>query len=642
MINKKIILSGVFFCILLSLNGIYFFVYFSLLDLSFSLLHFFYLVVTTLSFFLLINFLRWKSWQFACYLVLLCFYLSSLVNFAYFKVFYVFIDFSFNQTQQLDTSMASFLKDFIHLVPLELYILAGIVYLGSLINLIIFFLLGRKERENILFNSSALQLVSQTKNRSVKQILVIVTFFCLVNFVAFGSASYYYNNPRDTWWDIKSQLTDLGFYGYFYSQLYAQTQDEEYTDSDLQALQRVQNTYQQIKKYTAVEESSFALPHFDKPPNILMVQLESTASWAVENDPSPTPYLKQLMEENIVIENFHANSCETINAEFSSVCSFLPNSDEPINYSYIENDYYCLPEILKEKYGYSTNFFHANTADFWNRDLLNPKWGYENIYQVPYFKQKLDDIEFLKSTVRKLHSTKQPFFAYAVTYSAHSPHNQELMDYQLASNGVKVKPFAGNLDPWMVSSSEISEQEIREYFGFLKVADDGLKAMMTELKNLKMLENTIVLIYNDHRYYNFKGNDRLFRFNAYNRMPFVMILPQKIQATWHSLASHLDLAPTILNIIEQEDYSQPENFLGQSLFAKDYTPVVVNKCLGRVYFANSDVIVAGNTKSKSYGLTLAPPDMLEIQKQKWFGLVKSIVSQSDEVLFSNGLAGDEY
>jgi phosphoglycerol transferase MdoB-like AlkP superfamily enzyme len=640
MLDKKITLAGIFFSILLSFNVMYFFVYFSLLDLPFSMLHLFYITITTLSFFLLVNFLRWKSWQFLCYLVLLGFYASSLLNFAYFKVFYVFIEPSFHQMQQLDGTMISFLKDFVYLVPTKLFVLAGIVFFGSITNLIIYFVLSTKSKEKLLFNFSALQLISRTQKRSVKQILAIVILFCLINLAAFGTSSYLYNNPKDSWWDIQNQLSDLGFLGHFYSQVYAQTKDVEYEDSSISPLVRSQNTYEQLKKYTGVEASGLELPTFKEQPNILIVQLESTGSWAVENDPSPMPYLKQLMEDNVSIENFHANSCETINAEFSSLCSFWPNSTEPISYSHTNNDYECLPEILKENYNYSTHFFHANTTDFWSRDILNPKWGYDNIYQVPFFKQKRDDIEMLKRTIRELHKAPKPFFAYAVTFSAHSPHNQEFIDYHKDGNGVDIYPFAEHLNPWMINSSEITEEEIRIFFGFLKVTDDGLRTMMEEMKNLKMLDDTIIFIYNDHRYYSFNGSDKLLKFNAYNRMPFVMILPEKMKAEWHSVASHIDIAPTILNMIDQENYQKPEHFVGQSLFDSSYSPVALNKCLGRVYFTNPDLVVEGSAKTNVYSVIKDTDDLLEVQKQNWLSLIKRLIKQSDETLYDNGLLGD--
>jgi lipoteichoic acid synthase len=115
----------------------------------------------------------------------------------------------------------------------------------------------------------------------------------------------------------------------------------------------------------------------------LIIQLESIGQYAVNNEPSVMPYLQSLQKNNLTIPYFYATSCETINAEYTSLCSFWPDSIDPVNYKNKDNQFYCLPEILKNEHGYDTYFFHANTADFWDRDLLTAKFGFASKYFVP-------------------------------------------------------------------------------------------------------------------------------------------------------------------------------------------------------------------------------------------------------------------
>ena len=446
--QRKITIATIFYLILLFLNVIYFFIYFSLLNLPFNLLQLFFIVISTASYFLLLSFLRHPLWQAVCYGVAFMLYISSLANFAYYQVFRAFIDFSLNQAGQLGSGgMINQLKDFYFLVPAKLYWFSAIIFLSVLFNSVLYLKFSSREVEKFLFNFSWWTVVSKKGPRSARQILVLVMLFCAVNLMAFGASSYLYNNPRETWWDLKNQFSDLGFLGYFYTQVYAKSGDEEKVAADCSYFEQTKADYAMMADLGGGAGESLTLPAYDSPPNILVIQLESAGSWAIENNPSPMPYLRELMNNNVSFENFQANSCETVNAEFSSLCSFWPNSYEPVGYSHQKNDYNCLPRILKQDYGYESYYFHSDTPEFWNRDVLIPKWGFENTFFTPYFRQKQDDASVFSQSIEVLADSPKPFFGYMISFTSHSPHNQELIDYQAEKNNLQIAPFKGKLDP---------------------------------------------------------------------------------------------------------------------------------------------------------------------------------------------------
>ena len=634
----KTTLSALFFLILLSLNVIYFFIYFSLLDLPFSGWHFFFLFGIVASFFLLTNFLKFKFWQTICCCLFGGLYVASLVNFGYYRVYSAFINFSLKEVTSLDASLLKHLGDFVYLIPGELYIAVGVIFVGVVVNTFTHYYLTTRDASAIVFNSSFYKIISARGARSARQIALVIVLFCAVNLAAFGAAAYFYNNPKDTWWSITNQITDIGFIGHFYSQIYAQAKEKEAVVLSVGVMAETQDVYRELARLSGYNQTAVVVPAFEKRPNILIVQLESVSSWAIENEPSPMPFLQSLIEDNVSVPYFHANSCETINAEFSALCGFWPNSFEPVNYSHKGNDYRCLPSILKEKFGYSSALFHANVPEFWDRNVLAPKWGFEKTYFTPFFRQKEDDASAARKVVAEISAMEKPFFAHFVTFTTHTPHNDELIQYHKEKNNLTINPFAQEIDEWLVQNSEITEKGMRDYFGFLQAEDEALKVLFAELADKKLIENTVVFVYNDHRFYQFTGKDEaLKKFDLYNRSPFAIVFPDKRAGEIQSIASHVDVAPTILNLIEGSEYSVEPNWLGTSLFADNFAGMALNKCLGNIYFINQGGIVEGGAKSGVYRVMNSTAKLAPVQEDNWLGLVKRLVEKSDEAIYGNEL-----
>lgn len=623
-----------FLFILLFFNTVYFFIYFKYLDLSFPLMNLFFVVSGTMSLFLMLNFFRSKLWHVFCYFLMLAFYFWALINFAYFQVFKTFVDFGSSKISQLNLSLLEMLKDFYFLIPFKLYIFTAIVFILVIAASVFYNSLAKRKIEKVKFFSQQYTFIS-VKNHGVGKVLLFIFLFSVLNFSALQMSNYFTNNPKEIWWDIKEQVQDFGVWGHFYNQVNAQT-DSRYDDSSQSFLQLTKQAYSNINKTQNYKNSSeIHLPVFENQPNILIIQLESVGGWAVNNNPTPMPFLKSLINENISIPHFHANSCETINAEFASMCSFWPNSFEPIGISHQDNQFYCLPQILDEQYGYDTYFFHSNVSEFWNRDVLNPKWGYEYNFQTPYFRQKEADKFVFEKALNILEKSQKPFLGYVLSFTSHSPHNEYAVLHNKNANDLIIEPFTGAINPEF-KNVEISEEEVRLYYGFLTAVDDALKQMFNNLQVKRMLDDTVVLIYNDHRYYDFLS-DELIDFYNYNEMPFVMVLPNKQQGQLQNIASHLDIAPTILNMIQQNNYLPQSHFAGTSLFSKNFKNNVLNKCLGKIYFANNDLVIQGNAKTGQYRLFNSDKDLTTIEQKNWLSLIDELVEQSDNTIYNDQL-----
>lgn len=570
---------------------------------------------------------------------MLFFYLWGMVNFGYYKIFKSFLDFSPGQVSELNLALVSMLKDFYFLIPLRVYILTAIVFGASVIASAFYNKFSKEKIENFFFNDRRLLLISK-KRRTVLQVSLIVLVFLVLNGFALLATSYFYKNPKLLWWDSNQQLTDLGLWGHFYDQIYNKFKKDEPKRNEEpepgDALQNSKNIFAEITRLSGGTSNGLTVPQLAKLPNIVVIQLETTGSWALNNTPTPMPFLQSLIKENIGTTEMHGNSCETINAEYSALCSFLPLSNEPVSYSLKENNYNCLPQILRDKYNYNTNFYHSDVPGFWSRDTLLPRWGFDNLYLTPYFRQKLDDGKVLDSAFADLKKADKPFFGFISTFTAHSPHNEELIKYQKENNGITVESFAGKLNQEL-KSVEIKETELRNYFGFLRVEDDAIKTFFQKLKVSGLDKNTIVVLYGDHRFYNFKNFDeqiQLKNFLLYNQLPFVVVLPEKQTKRITNIISQIDIAPTLLSLVEGDLYQPRSQFLGQSLFT-GASNFAINKCLGKVYFINDKMVLEGNAKTDQYAVSSELVSLSELEKQSWLNLLSGFVRESDKALKDN-------
>lgn len=571
--------------------------------------------------------LGWLGWVF--------FWLYALINLANYQVFRNLLLISRQQLLHTNGDLLAMMKDYYYLIPLGLYLAVAILLLLSLIIPLV------------------LHRVSAQRSRCSHRGLfwLIVLALLVNNCLALGLTQYFEKNPLARWSDKTVAAADWGLggnlikqaeilAGYDYvSQLRASITAEQRQQYGQPQIDEIRGLLDGLgQRPTGSATTTIAqLPKLDKP-NIIIVQLESVGSWALDQNPTPMPFLRSLMDNNISAKQFLANSCHTVNAEYSGLCSALPNSLEPIDYSHKANNFVSLSQLLKSD-GYTSSLFHANTADFWHRGQLYPRWGFDKLFLTPYFRQKDTDNYVLTELVRQLKLAKQPTLSYFISFTSHAPHNQELIDYNLKKNKLAITPYQGQLNRSVIAGSELDEQEIRDYLGFLTPVDDALRNLFINLKKGGLDKNTIVVIYGDHRFYNFSPMNAD-NFAKYNNLPFAIVVPGMDKPVFiNQTVSHLDIAPTLWQLIYGQTKPVDSHFMGTSLFAANRPDGAITKCLGEVSYARDGLIVQGDVRSGLYHYLEVPSDWSEERQETAVGQIKKIVYDSDQILYGNLLPG---
>ncbi|MDP6041258.1 MAG: sulfatase-like hydrolase/transferase [Candidatus Latescibacteria bacterium] len=181
-------------------------------------------------------------------------------------------------------------------------------------------------------------------------------------------------------------------------------------------------------------------------------------------------------------------------------------------------------------------------------------------------------IDFLKEHTR--YRNNQPFFLWSSWISPHPPFAPcEPYDDMYDPNDMNLPPFADRpiqtLPPGFYGSRARLDGAHRDpdrirrlralYYGLISHVDDSVGRILTELDNLGLTENTIILFVSDHG--EMMGEHGMSQKNCpYEssvRIPYLLRWPGKTQAgrTCHDLVSLLDVFPTL---IEELGLTYPE------------------------------------------------------------------------------------
>jgi len=622
---------------------VYFLWFNKMVDTSFTLLSFFYLLlfVTTVYLFLNINenskIIKIISFSFLTLLVV-----YSLINLLNYEVFNTFLRFSFGKGSNIYTLIQS-LQDYYKLISLASYFLSFLLWV---VYFYAVFILRTKYKNKELILTERPNL---SKNWKSKVSFTLLTFFSLL--LSFSLASYLQKNPLSTWHDNTVYASDIGFFGNIYSQAVISWKQRDTDNSAVIAVagEKIENKTEELSPLATLSAYLTDLPSKDRTtldfpgkidkPNIIVYQLESVDKWAMKQDPNPMPFLKTLMDENISSKHFMANGCHTIDAEYSTMCSKLLHSGGAIS-DMLGNDknFNCLPDMLKNDFGYETSVFHSNNAEFWNRNVLMKQWGINNYYFSPEVPQKANDEKILNIALEKSLQSGKPFFSYVIGHISHFPFTLEKIkgDNDRAGND-NIKPYSGNLNESVMSRIEIDEETTRIYLGYLQEVDRNLKDFFELLEEKGLRDNTVVVIFGDHRFYDFHKGENSLNFYDYNDIPFTIVLPKSLEYKNNQkhYISNIDIAPTILNLIEGENFEKPEQFVGQSIFSEDHPENVLLKCKGDLIFANDEVVMRGNSELDSYAPFFNQGFLKPEELDKYQSYLKQLSKYSDFVIDNN-------
>ena len=336
--------------------------------------------------------------------------------------------------------------------------------------------------------------------------------------------------------------------------------------------------------------------------NIILIQCETCEEYAYS--PAYTPNYYRLYNEGIHYDNFYsaAKSNYTYDAEFKALTSMMYFQADNFMYSFGDNSYQnALPNILTEN-GYTANAFHNDEKTFFNRNIIYPNLGFQSFYAIDSMQvdesayMPLDSMMFDQLIDLMVPVQDDPFFTFVITVTPHGPHKkyrEELKEYYdiLAQD----------------SAYDNASMELLTITAAQMDFDKGLGILLDELESKNLLDNTMILMYSDHK--NYSDYEMTVEYTPNSEIPFEI---EKVPFFIYSQAlgsgvsdvitSQYDVTPTILDLLGIS-YIQ-YYYYGQSMFLENRidSPVIFSYTSWMSYenVVMYDVIKSGNDNLDDY------------------------------------------
>ncbi|NLU07127.1 LTA synthase family protein [uncultured Clostridium sp.] len=314
--------------------------------------------------------------------------------------------------------------------------------------------------------------------------------------------------------------------------------------------------------------------------NLIMIQVEALQEFvmgASVNGQEITPNLNRWARRSEYFNNFYYQVAAggTSDAEFMTNNSLYPASAGSAYFLYSGNRFHAMPENFKKK-GYSTAAFHAFRENFWNRNIMYKKFGFDTFYGEKSYRGNeiigmgLSDRSFLNQSLIKLDSMKSPYYAFLITLTSHFPYDQ-------------VNKY-GNFDVRSLNGTFLGN-----YLKAIHYTDQQLGMFLDSLDERGTLKNSVVVLYGDHYAVPKDRGNQLLKFLNINstsdvnweklqKVPLLVHFPdESVKGVNNTYGGEMDVYPTVCNL-----FNLPEkDMLGKDLF---------NPINQRVIFRNGSFI----------------------------------------------------
>lgn len=293
---------------------------------------------------------------------------------------------------------------------------------------------------------------------------------------------------------------------------------------------------------------------------VILIASESLSNKYLHRfNPNIPPQASQTMDA--LFEKYPAASLRHVTLSTLYGLSVIFTSHPYVKLAY-ENGYPAsFVRLLKDR-GFKTAFLRGANETYMDENVLFKQAGFEEVIGATYFETRPEYknyIDWWGLTDRKLFEYAEeyiethqnaPLFLTLLTVDSHVPLgradylNEEYEEIDAPFYNIPTLPRA-----------------------FARFGQD-VKRFLTSLQKKGLLdENTLILVTADHPSYSNTPTNALFKpYQAeFDNLPFIIITqtPIKKPLTDNPLASQLDIAPTVLDLL---NISQPKAFFGHSLF----------------------------------------------------------------------------
>lgn len=335
----------------------------------------------------------------------------------------------------------------------------------------------------------------------------------------------------------------------------------------------------------------------EKPWNVIFLLLETFRAWDTgihrpDRKISPTPFLDSLARgpKGAWWERHFSFGPPTVRGFFGTHCSIHPHSRRNINTSLTYINFYCLPQMLREN-GYRTEYFTGADPDWDNQRFWLLRW-YDRYFFYRSANEK-DRQVFRKaaSRIKKLGGSNRPFFATVVSISNHFPFRSKESGFDIVPTG-KVQDRILNT---------------------MRYTDDVVQEFVNTLKDQPWFRRTLIVVTGDHGYNLGEHDGMPGQYNLYREATWVPLIffgdhPRLPRGRQSHVASHLDIAPTIVDLL---GIQRTNPWQGHSLARVSNQRWVSGFSLDLFFFEGPSFSLVRDTRRGAYRLYRSVSDPLQ-------------------------------
>ncbi len=375
-------------------------------------------------------------------------------------------------------------------------------------------------------------------------------------------------------WNRELVVSTFGIYTYQFSDAYKVISNKYFVDIESENDARVDfdNFFTDEKMTLKPNEYTGILKGRD----VYYIHYESAQSFLVDktiNGQEVLPTFNRLSREGIYFNNIQSQESygTSSDSEFTVSTSTLPLFDGTVFVTHANKDYMTTERLLNDS-GYLVQSFHGNKSSFWNRDLMLPRMGYDNVFGIDDYEYIEEDIigpwglgdtAFYKKTIEKITEIKrlnpeQPIFSKLITLTNH---------HTFAPGAEYSSLNLGNFN-------EVNA-EMSNYIKSYNYVDSTLQLFFDEMDSAGLLDNAVVVIYGDHNAplpkdsyldyvnYNFEQDQVITKedpgyqtldasqIRDYKSVPFLIwtkdkVLPNVVE---ENIGGLIDVSPTVNNLL---------------------------------------------------------------------------------------------
>lgn len=297
-----------------------------------------------------------------------------------------------------------------------------------------------------------------------------------------------------------------------------------------------------------------------------------------------------------------------------------------------KNTFEAAPDILKQTKDYTTAVFHGNSGNFWNRNEVYKRFGYDYFFDASYydvneensFQYGLHDKPFFEQSVQYLERLQQPFYSKFIAVSNHYPYSE-------FTNEEAGFPMANTPD-----------ETINGYFATANYLDTAVEEFFNYLKEAGLYDNSIFVLYGDHYGVSNGRNRNLaelvgkssatwndFDNAQMQRVPYMIHIPgQDKGGINHTYSAQVDAMPTLLHLlgVDTQNYIQ----LGQDLFSDERQEIAVFR--DGAFVTPEYTFFGGTLYNNSNGLAIRnPSEELQAEIERLQQIANKQLEMSDKI-----------